>query len=89
MKFLLASSSDYLVIVSRIFFTGDASTSFTVVSQLGAEAAVLVYFERCVVCILKGWCDDLSVPSYRAMDYGLACHYRGYPDLHAGSGVQR
>ncbi|CKP52512.1 UDP pyrophosphate phosphatase [Mycobacterium tuberculosis] len=43
-EFLPVSSSGHLAIVSRIFFSGDAGASFTAVSQLGTEAAVVIYF---------------------------------------------
>ena len=40
-EFLPVSSSSHLAIVSRVFFAGDAGASFTAVSQLGTEAAVV------------------------------------------------
>ncbi len=45
-EFLPVSSSGHLAIVSRVFFADDAGASFTAVTQLGTEAAVLVYFAR-------------------------------------------
>ena len=45
-EFLPVSSSGHLAIASRLFFNDDAGASFTAVSQLGTEAAVLVYFAR-------------------------------------------
>lgn len=70
-EFLPVSSSGHLAIMSRIFFTGDAGASFTAVSQLGTEAAVLVYFARDIVRILKAWCSGLTVTSHRTADYWL------------------
>ena len=43
-EFLPVSSSGHLAIVSRVFFAGDAGASFTAVTQLGTEPAVLVFF---------------------------------------------
>jgi undecaprenyl-diphosphatase len=54
-EFLPVSSSGHLAIVSRIFFDADAGASFTAVTQLGTEAAVLVYFARDIVRIIKAW----------------------------------
>jgi undecaprenyl-diphosphatase len=74
-EFLPVSSSGHLAIVSRIFFAGDAGASFTAVSQLGTEAAVLVYFARDIVRILKAWFRGLfkgfAVKSHRNSDYWL------------------
>jgi undecaprenyl-diphosphatase len=69
------SSSGHLAIVSRIFFAGDAGASFTAVSQLGTEAAVLVYFARDIARILKAWLrglfKGLAAKSHRNTDYRL------------------
>jgi undecaprenyl-diphosphatase len=74
-EFLPVSSSGHLAIVSRIFFAGDAGASFTAVSQLGTEAAVLVYFARDIVRIIKAWCSGLfkglTVKSRGNVDYRL------------------
>jgi undecaprenyl-diphosphatase len=70
-EFLPVSSSGHLAIVSRVFFSGDAGASFTAVSQLGTEAAVLVYFARDIARILKAWFNGLFVKSHRDADYRL------------------
>jgi undecaprenyl-diphosphatase len=70
-EFLPVSSSGHLNIVSRIFFSGDAGASFTAVSQLGTEAAVLVYFARDIARILRAWFNGLLVKSQRDADYRL------------------
>jgi undecaprenyl-diphosphatase len=70
-EFLPVSSSGHLAIVSRIFFADDAGASFTAVSQLGTEAAILVYFARDIVRILKAWFNGLIVKSHRNTDYRL------------------
>ncbi|OBK26372.1 undecaprenyl-diphosphate phosphatase [Mycobacterium asiaticum] len=70
-EFLPVSSSGHLAIVSRLFFSGDAGASFTAVSQLGTEAAVLVYFARDIVRILRSWFNGLVVKSQRDADYRL------------------
>ncbi|QUR69793.1 undecaprenyl-diphosphate phosphatase [Mycobacterium spongiae] len=70
-EFLPVSSSGHLAITSRIFFSDDAGASFTAVSQLGTEAAVLVYFSRDIVRILRAWVNGLLVKSHRNTDYRL------------------
>jgi undecaprenyl-diphosphatase len=71
-EFLPISSSSHLAIVSRVFFTGDAGASFTAVSQLGTEVAVLVYFARDIGRILKAWFNGLFVKSHRGnVDYRM------------------
>ena len=75
-EFLPISSSGHLAIVSRVFFAGDAGASFTAVSQLGTEAAVLVYFFRDIVRILTAWFNGLFIKAHRtdpryAIDYRL------------------
>jgi undecaprenyl-diphosphatase len=54
-EFLPVSSSAHLAIVSRFFFDDDAGASFTAVSQLGTEAAVVVYFARDIARISTAW----------------------------------
>ncbi|WP_158019159.1 undecaprenyl-diphosphate phosphatase [Mycobacterium basiliense] len=70
-EFLPVSSSGHLAIVSRIFFNDDAGASFTAVTQLGTEAAVLAYFARDIVRIVRAWFDGLVVKSHRNADYRL------------------
>ncbi|MFC9894654.1 undecaprenyl-diphosphate phosphatase [Nocardia sp. NPDC127579] len=54
-EFLPISSSAHLRIVSSVFFGDDAGASFTAVTQLGTEAAVLVYFAKDIGRIVKVW----------------------------------
>ncbi|AQT79754.1 undecaprenyl-diphosphatase [Mycolicibacterium litorale] len=71
-EFLPVSSSSHLAIVSRIFFEGDAGASFTAVSQLGTEAAVVIYFARDIGRILKAWFNGIFVKAHRDnADYRL------------------
>ena len=71
-EFLPISSSGHLAIASRVFFSGDAGASFTAVSQLGTEAAVLVYFARDIWRILKAWFNGLFVKAHRDnVDYRM------------------
>ena len=70
-EFLPVSSSGHLAIASRVFFDDDAGASFTAVSQLGTEAAVLVYFARDIVRIVKAWWAGVFDAVRRNADYWL------------------
>jgi undecaprenyl-diphosphatase len=65
-EFLPISSSAHLAIASRLFFAADAGASFTAVTQLGTELAVLVYFLRDIGRIVKAWVTGLVVAARRA-----------------------
>ena len=65
------SSSGHLAIASRVFFAEDAGASFTAVTQLGTEVAVLIYFARDIGRILKAWFGGLFVAAHRNADYWL------------------
>jgi undecaprenyl-diphosphatase len=70
-EFLPVSSSGHLAAVSRMFFAGDAGASFTAVTQLGTEVAVLIYFARDIVRIVKAWFTGLTRAAHRDADYRL------------------
>lgn len=54
-EFLPISSSAHIFIVGKLMGIGDAGAAFTAVSQLGTEAAVIVFFWRDIVRIIKHW----------------------------------
>jgi undecaprenyl-diphosphatase len=70
-EFLPVSSSGHLAIVSQLFFADDAGASFTAVSQLGTELAVLIYFAKDIGRILTAWFGGLRDSSRRTPDYWL------------------
>jgi len=70
-EFLPVSSSGHLAIVSKLLFTRDAGASFTAVTQLGTELAILVYFARDIGRIAKAWLTGLVVVADRTADYRL------------------
>lgn len=70
-EFLPVSSSGHLAIASRLFFAGDAGASFTAVTQLGTEAAVLIYFAKDIWRILTAWFGGLTDAGRRTADYWL------------------
>ncbi len=65
-EFLPISSSGHLRIVSEIFFGEDAGASFTAVTQLGTEAAVLVFFAGDIWRILRAWFRGLFHKEHRS-----------------------
>ena len=71
-EFLPVSSSGHLRITSAIFFDRDAGASFTAVTQLGTEAAVLIYFFKDIWRIVRTWCLGLFDRSVRSsLDYRM------------------
>ncbi|OBB42834.1 undecaprenyl-diphosphate phosphatase [Mycobacterium sp. 852002-51961_SCH5331710] len=70
-EFLPVSSSGHLAITSRVFFADDAGASFTAVTQLGTEFAVLLYFAKDIGRIVKAWFNGLFVTAHRNADYRL------------------
>lgn len=58
-EFLPVSSSAHLRIASELMGIGDAGAAFTAITQLGTEAAVLVFFWRDIVRIINRWWGSL------------------------------
>lgn len=54
-EFLPISSSAHLRVASELLGIGDAGSAFTAITQLGTEAAVVVFFWRDIVRIIKHW----------------------------------
>ncbi|MGH3716976.1 MAG: undecaprenyl-diphosphate phosphatase [Micromonosporaceae bacterium] len=72
-EFLPISSSAHLRITSELFFGRDAGASFTAVTQLGTEAAVLLYFAKDIWRLTKTWFVGAVNPEVRStVDYRLA-----------------
>ncbi|KAA8965001.1 undecaprenyl-diphosphate phosphatase [Mycobacterium sp.] len=70
-EFLPVSSSGHLAIVSKLVFGHDAGASFTAVTQLGTELAIVVYFARDIGRIATAWLLGLVVAAHRTVDYRL------------------
>jgi undecaprenyl-diphosphatase len=72
-EFLPISSSGHLRIVSEVFFGQDAGAAFTAVTQLGTEAAVLIYFARDIGHLVATWFRGFGSAQVRAtQDYRMA-----------------
>ncbi|MEU4681160.1 undecaprenyl-diphosphate phosphatase [Micromonospora sp. NPDC023737] len=72
-EFLPVSSSGHLRITSALFFGRDAGASFTAVTQLGTEAAVLIYFAKDIWRITRTWVVGIWDSSVRSsLDYRMA-----------------
>jgi undecaprenyl-diphosphatase len=67
-EFLPISSSGHLRIVSEVFFGDDAGASFTAVTQLGTEAAVLIYFAKDIGRLLITWLRGFTDRDVRRTD---------------------
>ncbi|MFW0790722.1 undecaprenyl-diphosphate phosphatase [Gordonia sp. CPCC 205333] len=68
-EFLPISSSGHLRIASEVLFGQDAGASFTAVTQLGTEAAVLIYFAKDIGRIIAAWFRGLFNADDRGLDY--------------------
>lgn len=72
-EFLPISSSGHLRVVSAVFFDSDAGAAFTAVTQLGTEAAVLLYFARDIGHLVATWFRGLGSAAVRSThDYKIA-----------------
>ena len=58
-EFLPVSSSAHLRISSELMGIGDAGAAFTAITQLGTEAAVVVFFWRDITRIIGRWYQSL------------------------------
>ncbi|GAA5160731.1 undecaprenyl-diphosphate phosphatase [Ornithinimicrobium tianjinense] len=59
-EFLPISSSAHVSIVGRLLGEDDPGAAFTAITQLGTEAAVLLYFWRDIVRIVRAWALSLA-----------------------------
>jgi undecaprenyl-diphosphatase len=59
-EFLPVSSSAHLRISSELIGAGDAGAAFTAITQLGTEAAVVIYYRKKIGVILVAWFRALT-----------------------------
>lgn len=65
-EFLPVSSSAHLRILGPLLPSGgDPGAAFTAITQLGTEAAVLIYFRHDIARIIRAWLLSLTTPSER------------------------
>jgi undecaprenyl-diphosphatase len=67
-EFLPVSSTGHLTIAEKLLglqIDDDSVTAYTAVIQMGAIAAVVVYFFRDICAIVAGWFRGLAKPEYR------------------------
>ncbi len=68
-EFLPISSSAHQLIVPAMLGWEDPGAAFTAVTQLGTEAAVLIYFRRDIWSIATVWTRSLYRPVLRSTDH--------------------
>src|SRR5215218_9519904 len=64
-EFLPISSSAHVRVVSALADWPDPGASFTAITQLGTELAVLIYFRRDIAGIIVAWATSLLRPEGR------------------------
>ncbi len=64
-EFLPISSSAHIRVVSAFAGWPDPGATFTAITQLGTEAAVLIYFRKDIVRIVRAWTRSLFQPESR------------------------
>ena len=64
-EFLPISSSAHVLVLSRIFGWGDPGAAFTAVTQIGTEAAVVIYFRQDIARIIRTWLHSFWQPALR------------------------
>jgi undecaprenyl-diphosphatase len=65
-EFIPVSSSAHLFVVSQLLGWEDPGAAFTAVTQIGTEAAVLVYFRKDLARITSAWVRSLRDKSLRS-----------------------
>jgi undecaprenyl-diphosphatase len=65
-EFLPVSSSAHLRVVAELAGWEDPGAAFTAVTQLGTEAAVLLYFRQMIWAITRTWTRSLWTPALRS-----------------------
>lgn len=58
-EFLPISSSAHLLILSQLLGWEDPGAAFTAVTQIGTELAVILYFRREILAILRAWARSI------------------------------
>src|SRR5690606_16226462 len=64
-EFLPISSSAHLRIVGDLLGGQDPGAAFTAITQIGTEAAVLLYFRRDIARIISHWAKSLPIGPWR------------------------
>lgn len=65
-EFLPISSTAHTLIISKLLGWPDPGAAFTAVTQIGTELAVVIYFRRDIVRIIKAWSASLVKTEMRS-----------------------
>jgi len=74
-EFLPISSSAHVLIFSQLFGWEDPGAAFTAVIQIGTEVAVLVYFRKDLIRIVRAWLRSLTNADLRRSSDALMGWY--------------
>ena len=89
-EFLPISSSAHQSIVGQFFGGEDPGSAFTAITQLGTEAAVIIYFRQDIWLIIRSWVavpGRQGAPGQPRGPDGLAGDHRLGPDRGAGAAL--
>ena len=64
-EFLPISSSAHIRVAGELMGVGDPGAAFTAITQIGTEAAVLVYFRRTIAAVIKAWFGSLPIGPWK------------------------
>ncbi|MFF5445352.1 undecaprenyl-diphosphate phosphatase [Streptomyces sp. NPDC012888] len=65
-EFLPISSSAHLRLTAAFAGWDDPGAAFTAITQIGTEAAVLIYFRKDIMRIISAWCRSLTNKALRS-----------------------
>ncbi|MDN5558447.1 MAG: undecaprenyl-diphosphate phosphatase [Ruaniaceae bacterium] len=64
-EFLPVSSSAHIRVAGELIGFGDPGAAFTAITQIGTETAVIVYFRRTIVTVIKAWFGALPIGPWK------------------------
>ena len=65
-EFLPVSSSGHEMVINHLFHWKDGGAAFSAITQLGTEAAVLIYFRKDIIEITRAWFLSLRKKEHRS-----------------------
>lgn len=64
-EFLPISSSAHIRVAGELMAVGDPGAAFTAITQIGTEAAVVVYFRHRIAAVISAWVRSLPIGPWK------------------------